>query len=128
MSFIEKKDNMFNLFFIWIIFWTAKLFKNWNGAITNSSSKKQLPNKFLEQKSTLAEDKLIDEGMKTKYLSLPYINDKSEIISRNHKKLVKQYYPKINLRVAFKSPAQLDDHFPFKDQVIDPNKQSNVDH
>ena len=35
-------------------------------------------------------------------------------------------YPKINLRVAFKSPAQLGDHFPFQDQVIDPNKQSNV--
>ena len=83
-------------------------------------------NKFLEQKSKQAEDKLIDEEIKTKYLSLPYINDKSELISRNIKKLVKQYYPKINLRVAFKSPAQLGDHFPFKDQVIDPNKQSNV--
>ena len=48
------------------------------------------------------------------------------MISRNIKKLVKQYYSKINLRVAFKSPAQLGDHFPFKDKVIDPNKQFNV--
>jgi hypothetical protein len=83
-------------------------------------------NKFLELKTKLAEDKIIDDEIKIKYLSLPYINDKSETISRNIKKLVKQYYPKINLRVAFKSPAQLGDHFPFKDKVIDPNKQSNV--
>ena len=39
---------------------------------------------------------------------------------------MKVYFNKINLRVAFKSPAELGDHFPFKDQVLDPTKLSNV--
>jgi hypothetical protein len=36
-------------------------------------------NKFLEKKSKQIEDKLIDEEIKIKYLSLTYINDKTEI-------------------------------------------------
>ena len=39
---------------------------------------------------------------------------------------MKVYFNKINLRVAFKSPAELGDHFPFKDQVLDPTKLLNV--
>ena len=59
-------------------------------------------------------------------ISFLYINDKSEVIGSKIKKQVKDYYPKINLRVAFKSPAQLGDHFHFKDKVDDLSKQSNV--
>ena len=83
-------------------------------------------NKFKELKSKLNVDKIIDNEIKLKYLSLPYLNDKSELISVKIKKLVKQYYPKVNLRIAFKAPAQLGDHFPFKDKVIDPSKQASV--
>ena len=83
-------------------------------------------NKFLEKKSKQIEDKLIDDEIKIKYLSLTYINDKTEITSIKIQKLIKQYYPKIKLRVAFKSPSHLGDNFPFKDKVIDPSKQSLV--
>ena len=72
------------------------------------------------------EDKLIDDEIKIKYLSLTYINEKTEITSIKIQKLIKQYYPKIKLRVAFKSPSHLGDNFPFKDKVIDPSKQSLV--
>ena len=82
--------------------------------------------KFLERKFKQNEDKLIDDEIKIKYLSLPFINDKTELTSVKIQKLVKQYYPKIKLRVAFKSLAQLCDHFPFKDKVIDPSRQSLV--
>ena len=40
--------------------------------------------------------------------------------------LIKEYYNNINLRVAFKAPAELGSHFPFRDQVKDPTKMSNV--
>ena len=83
-------------------------------------------NKFLEKKSKQIEDKLIDDEIKIKYLSLTYINDKTEITSIKIQKLIKQYYPKIKLRVAFKSPSHLGDNFPFKGKVIDPSKQSLV--
>lgn len=82
--------------------------------------------RFINAKSKELDNKLIDDEIKIKYLSLPYINDKTEVISTKIKDLVKQYYPKIHLRVAFKSPAQLGDHFPFKDKVNDPSKQSFV--
>ena len=39
---------------------------------------------------------------------------------------MKEFYPKVNLRIAFKSPAQLGNHFPFKDKVSDPSKQALV--
>ena len=83
-------------------------------------------NKFLEIKSRLNVEKIIDDEIKLKYLSLPYINDRSEIIAFKIKKVVKEFFPKVNLRIAFKSPAQLGDHFTFKDKVSDPKKQSLV--
>jgi hypothetical protein len=67
-----------------------------------------------------------NESIKIKYLSLPYINDKSEKTAIKFKSLVKEYYNNINLRVAFKAPAELESHFPFKDHVEDPTKMSNV--
>ena len=42
------------------------------------------------------------------------------------KRFIKEYFPKINLRVAFKVPAQFGDNFPLKDRAEDPSKQSNV--
>jgi hypothetical protein len=63
---------------------------------------------------------------KIKYLSIPFINDKSEIIGRKIQEAVKEHFTNINLRVAFKSPATLGSHFPFKDKVIDPSKLSMV--
>jgi hypothetical protein len=83
-------------------------------------------NKFLEKKSKKIEDKLIEDEIEIKYLSLTYVNDKTEITSIKIQKLIKQYYPKIKLRVAFKSPSHLGDNFPFKDKVVDPSKQSLV--
>ena len=63
---------------------------------------------------------------KIKYLSLPFINDKSETIARKIQETVKDHFENINLRIAFKSPATLGSHFPFKDRVTDPSKQSMV--
>ena len=40
--------------------------------------------------------------------------------------LVKEHFHKVNLRVAFKAPAELGDHFPFKDKVEQPKMQSGV--
>ena len=71
-------------------------------------------------------DKQPNSEEKIKYLSLPYINDKSEIIARKIQSAVSDHFQNINLRVAFKSPATLGSHFPFKDKVIDPNKLSCV--
>ena len=41
----------------------------------------------------------------------------SEILARKIKATVKDHFQNINLRIAFKSPATLDSHFPFKDKV-----------
>jgi hypothetical protein len=43
-------------------------------------------NKFVELKSRLEANKLIDDEIKLKYLSLPYINDNSEVIANKIKK------------------------------------------
>ena len=61
-----------------------------------------------------------------KYLSLPFINDKSEIIGRKMQQTVKDYFPNITLRVAFKAPATIESHFPYKDKVTDPKALSKV--
>ena len=71
-------------------------------------------------------DKINNPDEKTKYLSLPYINDKSEIIARKIQETVKDHFLNVNLRVAFKSPTTLGSHFPFKDKITDPKKLSNV--
>ena len=39
---------------------------------------------------------------------------------------VSEYFPNVSLRVAFKAPATLESHFPYKDKVTDPNKLSMV--
>ena len=67
-------------------------------------------------------DKQSNPDEKIKYLSLPYINDKSEIISRKIQSTVKDNFQKNNLRFALKSPATLGSHFPLIDKVVDPKK------
>ena len=68
----------------------------------------------------LSIDKINNPDEKIKYISLPYINDKSEIIARKIQETVKNHFQNVNLRVAFKSPATLGSHFPFKDKITDP--------
>ena len=79
-----------------------------------------------EKYKQLNVDKIINPEEKIKYLSLPYINDKSETIARKIQETVKNHFQNVNLRVAFKSPATLSSHFPFKDKIADPSKLSNV--
>jgi hypothetical protein len=79
-----------------------------------------------EKYKMLNVDKIPNPNEKIKYLSIPFINDKSEIIGRKIQEAVKEHFTNINLRVAFKSPATLGSHFPFKDKVIDPSKLSMV--
>ena len=82
--------------------------------------------KYEKRNSFVNIETITNKESKTKYLSLPYINDKSEKIALKLQKTVKEYFNNINLRIAFKAPAQLSDHFPFKDKVEDPSKMSNV--
>jgi hypothetical protein len=79
-----------------------------------------------EKYKMLNVDKIPNPNEKIKYLSIPFINDKSEIIGRKIQEAVNEHFTNINLRVAFKSPATLGSHFPFKDKVIDPSKLSMV--
>ena len=72
-----------------------------------------------EKYKMLNVDKIPNPNEKIKYLSIPFINDKSEIIGRKIQEAVKEHFTNINLRVAFKSPATLGSHFPFKDKVTD---------
>ena len=39
---------------------------------------------------------------------------------------MKDFFPNIKLRIAFKSPATIANHFPYKDVVNDPKKRSGV--
>jgi hypothetical protein len=79
-----------------------------------------------EKYKMLNVDKIQNPNEKIKYLSIPFINDKSEIIGRKIQEAVKEHFTNINLRVAFKSTATLVSHFPFKDKVTDPSKLSMV--
>jgi hypothetical protein len=79
-----------------------------------------------EKYKQLNVDKITNPDEKIKYLSLPFINDKSETIARKIQETVRSHFSNINLRVAFKSPATLSSHFPFKDKVTDPSKLSMV--
>ena len=82
--------------------------------------------KYISEKTFNTSEKIIDPEIKIRYLSLPYINDKSENIARKIQQLVKENFEKIQIRIAFKAPATLSDHFPFKDKTNDPKQQSNV--
>ena len=79
-----------------------------------------------EKYKQLNVDKITNPEEKIKYISLPYINDKSEVIARKIQESVENHFQNVKLRVAFKSPATLGSHFPFKDKITDPTKLSNV--
>ena len=82
--------------------------------------------KRFEKYKQLNVEKPPNPDEKIKYLSIPFINDKSEIIGRKMQQVVKEYFPNVSLRVAFKAPATLESHFPYKDKVTDPSKLSMV--
>jgi hypothetical protein len=46
-------------------------------------------------------DKIPNPNEKIKYLSIPFINETSEIIRRKIQEAVKEHFTNINLRVAF---------------------------
>ena len=48
-----------------------------------------------------------DPESTTVFLSLPYINEKAEKITKNMTKLVKESFHKTELVVAFKAPAEI---------------------
>jgi hypothetical protein len=79
-----------------------------------------------EKYKQLNVDRPQDPDLKIKYLSIPFINDKSEIVGRKLQQAVKDHFVNVNLRVAFKAPATLESHFPYKDKVNDPSKLSMV--
>ena len=79
-----------------------------------------------EKYKQLNVDRITNPDEKIKYISLPYINDKSEIIARKIKETIEDHFQNVKLRVAFKSPATIGSHFPFKDKITDPTKLSNV--
>jgi hypothetical protein len=82
--------------------------------------------KRFEKYKQLNVEKTPNQDEKIKYLSIPFINDKSETIGRKMQQTVSEYFPNVSLRVAFKAPATLESHFPYKDKVTDPNKLSMV--
>jgi len=82
--------------------------------------------KRFEKYKQLNVEKSSNQDEKIKYLSIPFINDKSETIGRKMQQTVSEYFPNVSLRVAFKAPATLESHFPYKDKVTDPNKLSMV--
>jgi hypothetical protein len=96
--------------------------------LKNNYPQQIIQNEFdkFEKYKMINVDKVQNPNEKIKYLSIPFINDKSEIIGRKIQEAVKEYFTNINLRVAFKSPATLGSHFPFKDKVTDPSKLSMV--
>ena len=79
-----------------------------------------------EKYKQLNVNKVPNPEEKIKYLSLPFINDKSEIIGRKMQQTVKDYFPNIILRVAFKASATIESHYPYKDKVTDPKALSKV--
>jgi hypothetical protein len=96
--------------------------------LKNNYPQQIIQNEFdkFEKYKMINVDKVQNPKEKIKYLSIPFINDKSEIIGRKIQEAVKEHFTNINLRVAFKSPATLGSHFPFKDKVTDPSKLSMV--
>ena len=61
-----------------------------------------------------------------KFLSLPYINEKSDKITKNLSNLVNKYFHNTKLIVAIKAPREIGHSFPFKDKVSEPEYQSLV--
>jgi hypothetical protein len=73
--------------------------------------------KFLKKKVGPAQKKLnVPKPAVT--LSLPYLDDeKVALFESKIKDLVSTYYPKVELRLAYKTPKQIRELFKFKDQI-----------
>ena len=99
-----------------------------NLLINNNYPPQIIENEFnkYEKYKQLNVEKVANPNEKIKYLSIPFINDKSEIIGRKIQQSVNDYFSNVKLRVAFKSLATLESHLPYKDKVIDPSKLSMV--
>ena len=61
--------------------------------------------------------------MKTEFLCLPYVNQKSEKTARKIKSLVIEYFEKVKMIILFKSPSKLDNHFLFNDKITNKNTE-----
>ena len=79
--------------------------------------KKFLDKKFVHQE--LSDTIVIDDEEITKklFLVLPYINDSVEELGQKLVNLTKKYYPKVKLRVLFKSPSTISNSFSFKEKT-----------
>jgi hypothetical protein len=73
--------------------------------IKNNYSQQVIEKEFekFEKYKMLNVEKIPNPNEKIKYLSIPFINDKSEIIGRKIQEAVNEHFTNINLRVAFKS-------------------------
>ena len=71
-------------------------------------------------------DKEVKSVAKERFLSLPYINDKSELIGSRIQNLVKEHFSNTKLTVAYKSPSTIGAQFPFKDKSLNKHNRSNV--
>ena len=63
-------------------------------------------------------NKIMDKDKKLKFISLPYISEKSEKTARKIEGLVSDYFENVKMIIAFKAPTKLGNHFPFKDKII----------
>ena len=61
-----------------------------------------------------------------KYIALPYCNRKADEFATRLSSLVKNTFSKTELRVAFRAPNELGKMFPFKDNINEKGKLSNV--
>ena len=62
----------------------------------------------------------------TRFIVLPYVSHKAEGFARKLKSLVSTNYPQVDFNVAFKTPCQIDRHFPFKDNIKNVRHRSMV--
>ena len=68
----------------------------------------------------------MDKDQKLKFISLPYINKKSEKTARKIESLVSDYFENVKMILAFKAPTELGNHFQFKDKLANKNTESLV--
>ena len=68
-----------------------------------------------------------NEADKSKrFIILPYVNDRVEQYGKRLTRLINNFYPKVDFKVAFKAPKELGHFFRFKDKPTDILKQSLV--
>ena len=70
---------------------------------------------FIKKYNKLNPKPSTDPEQITKFLSLPYINEKSDKITKKLGKLVNLYFHNTKLILAIKAPREIGDSFPFRD-------------